>query len=1033
MNWQAMRGTNGPNCISHVLIVTTLFLALLWPDPVRASDEGAIEGIVADTSGAFVSDAQLRALNKDTSAAFSAVSDARGLFEFPVLPVGTYELTVERSGFASLVQKDLFVTVGARINLTLTLTLATKEESIVVNGGMPIVETTRSQVSTTVDPRSISELPVNGRNFNDFVLLTPGVTRDARTGMASFAGQRSMNSLLVDGTDDNQTFFGLPNGSVGENAPYQFSLGVVREFQVNSNAYSAELGRAGAGVINVVTKSGTNDLHGAAFWYYRDKALNADDAVNKLNGRPRAPYYFNQFGAALRGPVLRDKLFFLVSYDGQRSTTQNSVFLNLPAGFAFSSDPVVAGFQQNALAYLAARSASWTRTLDQNVSFIRLDWQMRPSHYLTGHWNRQRFTGAGQENNGPQNSFEHTGSSLVNRDTLSLSLTSASSSSQVNVARFGYVSSEQPGSAYSPNPEANVFQDGQLVLAVGRNPISPRGNAIHGLEWADTLSIPRGRHSLKIGVNALWDRIEFFTASNFSGSYRFNSLESFGRSLAGTPIPVSGEFYRQSFSGSGSPGASTHPDFTEWAAFIQDEWRVTPHLTLNLGLRYDLQRIAGPAVRNPSPALAVAGLDTSFVPQDNNNIAPRVGFAWTPLPDSSRMVLRGGYGVFYGNTPSIMTARPFFQNGVTVQTFTFKAETQPQLIPTYPDTECGPPDPSGVPPSCAAPTQATGSPILVFFSPRYVQPYTQQGSLGIEVEARHNLSVSFGYLWVKGTHLQRTRDVNLGAPTGPFHIGIADTDTALTYEKFTSRPIEGFDRIWLFESAASSTYHGLVLQANKRMAKNLQFLGSYTLGKVIDDVPDHFTVNPGFDDFGQVSDPSNPRADRGPGANDQRHRFVLSGILRLDYAQNLPRPAKAILGGWEISGIFTAQSGHPYSGLVSFDLNNDGNSATDRTPGLGRDTFCLPATISWDPRVTRNVPLNERVKLQLLWEAFNVLNHTNVTGVRTTQFSFSTAVGVCRIAGVPCLVPQNLGLSAFGTPTATSGPRIMQLSAKLVF
>src|SRR5215467_9601557 len=251
---------------SLALAVSVLILALRFPARVRAGDEGSIEGTVVDPSGAGVSAAHLKALNIDTSATFFAFSNERGLFEFLVLPVGTYELTVWRGGFASLVQKDLFVTVGARINLTLTLTVATTEESIVVNGGTPIVETTRSQVSTTIDPRSISELPVNGRNFNDFVLLTPGVTRDARTGMASFAGQRSMNSLLVDGTDDNQTFFGLPNGSVGENAPYQFSLGVVREFQVNSNAYSAELGRAGAGVINVVTKSGTNDLHGTGFW-----------------------------------------------------------------------------------------------------------------------------------------------------------------------------------------------------------------------------------------------------------------------------------------------------------------------------------------------------------------------------------------------------------------------------------------------------------------------------------------------------------------------------------------------------------------------------------------------------------------------------------------------------------------------------------------------------------------------------------------------------------------------------------------------
>ena len=223
--------------------------------------------------------------------------------------------------------------------------------------------------------------------------------------------------------------------------------------------------------------------------------------------------------------------------------------------------------------------------------------------------------------------------------------------------------------------------------------------------------------------------------------------------------------------------------------------------------------------------------------------------------------------------------------------------------------------------------------------------------------------------------------------------------------------------------------HGLVLQLNKRWAQNFQLLGSYTFGKVIDDVPDHLVVNPGADDFAQLSDSTNPRADRGPGANDQRHRLVVSGIWLPVAHENWPCVARAILGGWELSGIFTAQSGHPYSGLVSSDLNNDGNPATDRIPGLGRDTFYLPASFSLDPRVTRNVPLHERMRLQLIWEAFNVLNHANVTGVRTTQYALSS----CGIAAVPCLVSQNAGLSAFGTPTLTSGPRIMQLSAKFVF
>jgi outer membrane receptor protein involved in Fe transport len=1013
-------------------VVPVLLISILCGLPALAGSDGSIEGRLLDPTGAAVAGARLTVRNVHTDATCSATSDATGSFNFPILTVGTYEVTATRDGFARLVVKDVYVAVGARVRLEEVLTIAAAAESVVVTASGSGLETTRSQVSSIINEQQIHSLPVNGRNFSDFVLLLPGVTQDARTKLASFAGQRNMNSLLVDNVDSNQTFFGFPmGGGAGSHAPYQFSLATVEEFQVNSNAYSAELGRAGAGVINVVTKSGTNDVHGNAFWYYRDRSLNANDAVVKLNGLPKPAYHFNQFGGILGGPIKKDKLFFLVNYEGQRSAAQNDILLHLPNGFQFSDV-----FEQRAWSYLIARSAPYQRTLDQNVWFGKIDWQLSPSELLSGRWNHQRFSGLGQENSGPQIAFEHSGTFSVNTDALSVSVTSTYALSHVNQARFNYIGSSEPGSAYSANPEAQVFQSGQLLLAVGRNPISPRLNDIQRLEWSDTLSFPHGRHTLKIGGDALWDRIEFFTASNFSGSYRFNSLESFGRSLAGTTVLGPGEFYRQAFSGVGTSGATTHPNFTEWAGFVEDTWRILPRLTLNLGARYDLQVIAQPTEKNPSPALATVGLDTSFAPLDGNNLAPRLGFAWMPLTENERFLVRGGYGVFYGNTPSVMTARAFFQNGVTVQTETFSTgSAQAGLAPSYPSNLCGLPPPSGIPPNCPAPASAASSPTLVFFSPHYVQPYTQQGNLGIEAEPKQGLSFSVTYLWVKGSHLQRTQDVNLNLNTAPATIGIAGTNTRLAYQKFSNlRPIPGFDRIWLFESAASSTYHGLTAQLHKRLTHNFQLEASYTLSKVIDDVPDQFTVNPGVDDFDQLSDESNPRADRGPGSNDQRHRFVVSGIWSLNYVQELPGPIKAIFEGWELSGIVVAQSGHPYSGLINFDLNNDGNAATDRTPGLGRNTYYLPANVSLDPRIARTVSISKKIKLEVIGEAFNVLNHSNIVGVQTSQFSVSSDPLLCGpTAGTPCLVPNRVGLEAFGMPTSSSGPRIIQFSAKLMF
>ena len=1015
--------------------LTFLLLNPALHDFTNATSLGSIEGTVTDPSGAVVSAVTVRIQHLSTAATLSTTTNDQGLFWFPALPVGVYELVAEKAGFSTWIQNDISVTVGGRINLAISLVLAAAEQRTTVSADPPLLESTRSGVSTTIGDRAISGLPLNGRSFVDLVLLTPGVTR-ASSGNPnmgpSFEGQNRMYSLLVDGTDNNNTFFGEALGfGAGHN---QYSLDTVQEFQVNTNAYSAEFGRVGDGLVNVVTKSGTNDFHGGAFWYYRDRGLNATDLVNKLNGQPKSPYHFNQFGGSVGGPFLENRAFFFVNYEGQRSTNQNVVLLNLPAGFTLSPDPTVAAFQQSALDYLTARSSSWLATFNQDLFFLKTDWILSPRHSFAGRWNRQRFDGEGMQKVGPQISSEHTGATLVSTDTLAAELTSTLSLAWVNVARWGYAQYDNLGRANSANPEANVFEGGQLMLSVGRNPASPNEIALRRLEWSDTAAHSATRHLLKAGLNLLQDWITLFTAPTFSGSYRFNSLESFGRSLAGVPAPLPGEQYIQAFSGEGTPGTSVHPDIFDLAGFVEDEWRLRPQLTLNLGVRYDLESLARPPVSNPSPALVARGLDTGFVPVDNNNFAPRVGLAWNPLSKRS-LVLRGGYGMFYARTPSIMSSRAHFENGITVQTRTFNGGTPTaRLIPAYPNTLCGLPDPSGIPPSCAAPASGAGPPMLMMFDRHYVEPVVHQWSFGIELQLQQNTALSVGYLGVHGTHLQRLRDINLSDPSLA-SIPIANTDTVLTYLRFNSpRPIAGFDRIFLFESSASSTYHGLIVEVRRRFAANLQFLGSYTFSKVIDDKPDSTADNPPATDGLLVQDPSNPAADRALGQTDQRHRFVFSGIWDLNYADRLPRFANVVLRGWMLGGILTAQSGQPYSGLVNFDLNNDGNLASDRTPGLGRNTFTLPNIVSLDTRLTRVFPLkNERARLEVSWEAFNVLNRGNVAAVRTQQFAVSTKVATCGKGVAQCLVPLSSGLTAFGTPTATSGPRIMQLAARLSF
>jgi hypothetical protein len=930
--------------------------------------------------------------------------------------------------------------VGGKLTLAMALSVSAKGETVTVTSEVPVVETTRTQVSSNVNERAIRELPVNGRNFIDFVLLTPGVTRDVRQGDISFAGQRgTMNSLTVDGADNNNTFFGQTTGRTGSGrAPYQFSQDAVQEFQVNSNSYSAELGRAGGAVINVVTKSGTNQFHGAGFWFYRDQSLNANDPIavqNAVLGHRAIPakpkYHFNQFGGDLGGPIVKDKLFFFFDYDGQRNKTPNVITYVAP------NIPAPTANQSAALAYLNARAASFNRGLNQDTYLSKVDWNAG-RHQVSFRWNRQNFTGLNFENGGNVNSLEHTGSSLVKTDTLTGSVTSTLTNSMVNQFRMTFLRDKEPGEANSNNPEAVVrdpIVGNNTLLTVGRNSFSPRETTIKRFQYADNIAYVAGRHTLKVGADIVQDKILNFFPGNFSGAYTFNSLEDFGASLNGVSNPTVS--FSQAFAGAGTTGPTTHPDILQWALFLQDDWRVTKSLTVNVGLRYDEQRIKQPPVQNP---IALAdGFNTAQVPVDNNNVGPRIGFAYSPLTNN-KLVVRGGFGLFYANTPSIMIGTAISNNGINVGTQTFTGAN----APTYPNTKCGAPVAS---PNCAPPVGGTSAPPSIYvFDKHFQNPRVTQANLGVEYGIGNDWSISLSGLHVNGDNLQRTRDVNLSTPT-PATIAFAGNPAnTVSYLRYSSvRPFSAFSRISQFESTASSNYNGMTVEAKRRFSHNYQFSLAYTWSHVIDNNPDATSVVPfsSGDDAKMAADPLNFNTDRGNGSNDARHRFVASYVWDLNYGKELPKMAKAVLGGWSFSGIFTAQSGQPYSALLGSDLNNDSNRQTDRVPGVGRNTFTMPAFYSLDPRLTRTITITERTKMQLFAEAFNLFNHFNVNGVRNQQYAVTTvsainptACGAGFAIGQQCLVaqlPSNVPATYFGLPTSTPGQRIIQLGAKVTF
>ncbi|MBM3761118.1 MAG: carboxypeptidase regulatory-like domain-containing protein [Acidobacteria bacterium] len=309
-----------------------LILAALTVLSALAQSEvggATVNGTVFDPSGATVPKAKLTALNTNTGLARSIESSDAGVYNFVRLPVGQYSITVEKSGFKLYKKSGIELTVGAVLTLDVRLEVGAVTETANVTADIPVVETSRVSTATTVNEKAVRDLPINGRNFLDFTVLTPGVVRDqTRGGDLSFGGQRgTSNSVLVDGGDSNNLFFGQSSGRAGGGRnPYTFSQDAVQEFQVNTSGFAPEIGRSGGGVINMVTKSGTNDFHGTAFWFFRDRSMNANSPINKSRGIARPPYHFNQFGGNLGGPIKKDKLFFFFNYDGQRNTNPNPVF-----------------------------------------------------------------------------------------------------------------------------------------------------------------------------------------------------------------------------------------------------------------------------------------------------------------------------------------------------------------------------------------------------------------------------------------------------------------------------------------------------------------------------------------------------------------------------------------------------------------------------------------------------------------------------------------------------------------------------------
>jgi outer membrane receptor protein involved in Fe transport len=953
----------------------------------------SLSGKITDSSGAVVPAASVTVTEQSTGFSRTTMSNEAGLYNLPRLPIGLYNLSVSKEGFKAIKRDAVPLQVGAVAAVDFRLEIGNAAEEVTVTAEATAVETTSSTASSNITQEAVANLPVNGRNFLDFTLLTPGVVRDpTRGGDLSFAGQRGpANTVLVDGADSNNLFFGQATGRVGFR-PFSYSEEAVQEFQVSSAGYQAEVGRAGGGAINVITKSGSNSVHGSIFEFYRDKGMNANTFINNARGFRKSPYHFNQFGGTLGGPIRKDKLFFFFSYDAQRN---KGSFVVVPS----SSAPAAA------LAALSTYLQPYQTTQNVNAYLGKVDWDVSPKDRVTFRYNVSRYLGKNQENAFGASAAEHTGNNEINTDNVNGAYTRILGSNMVWESRFNFVRDNEPGFANASTPEAVITG----IVTIGRNNFSPRYTTTKTYQPISNLSLVTGSHSMKVGGDFNFERIDNYFPGFFSGGYVFPNYDAF---VNKTPTS-----YTQGFSGTSTVAPVSHPNVNEYALFAQDSWRVNDRLSVNVGLRYDLFNYVKPTTANPNPGLAAAGLSTTNMPTDKSNFGPRIGFAYTPFA-GNRTAVRASYGIFYSRTPGILLSTAMLQNGIDVLTYQLSSSTS--TLPTYPDILSAPPSTGLAPPS------------IYIVDKDFRQGASQQYTLQVEHALGAGYSVTVGYLGLHATHLPRSRDINLYP--SELTTGSLTNGTAIQFWRHPGpngsplRPNPAFGRITLFESGASSVYNGLSLKLDKRFSRGFQLLGSYTFSKVIDTAPDGTSVVPGNsgDDAKVAQDTLLPNVDRGPGVADIRNRFVFSAVWDLNYARSLSNSfARAALGSWNLSTIIQMQSERHFSVTNLGDPGNDGNTNNDREPFVGRGTLEGPGLATVDLRLTRDIPIVERARIRLIVEAFNLFNRANFSSISQNRYSYNAATRV--------FTPNAIFKSATGVLDPGIGSRALQLAAKITF
>jgi hypothetical protein len=917
----------------------------------QSIDYASIGGRVTDASGAVVPGAQVSARHLETNLMITAVTGQQGRFRFPNLRVGHYEITVRQQGFNDAV-RALTLTAGSAFELPVTLTVGGVDASVTVMADATVLEAARSQIAGTVSEPEVRSLPLNGRNFLELALLVPSVSptnvgstqlfpeTSAVPGVSlSVGSQRNLsNNFIVDGLSANDDAAALSGITYGVDA--------VEQFQVVTSGAQAELGRALGGYVNVVTKSGTNVLRGTAYSYFRDDGLNEKNALSGT----KLPMNQGQFGGSLGGPLVSNRTFYFTNaewrdLDQTGLTTisdANVAVVNARLAAVGYAGPLVAtGVYANPVS-----STNVLGKVDHQVSGAD-QMSIRYSLYDVGAENSRGAGGL----NAPSAS-----SALDNLDqTLAVNNTFTISSRTVLETRAQFAHSDLEAPATDPvGPAVSIAG----VATFGTSSSSPTRRLNKMYQVVNNLSHQAGAHAFRTGIDFLYNDVRITYPRAVRGSYTFSSLANF---LAGV---YNNAGFTQTFGA--SEVAQGNPNL---GMYVQDEWKVSPQLTLNLGVRYDLQ------------FLETIGTDT-------NNVSPRVGAAWSPF-DSRRLLVRGSAGVFYDRVPLRALANALLSAGNTTDLANLR-QIGVSLSPTQVGAPVFPNILPGVVPSVTLVNLTT-------MDRELQNANSRQASVEVEQQFGERTTVSVGYQYLRGLDLLMS--VNQNVPS----CVASGTNNGC-------RPNPDYANNSQYSAAGASNYHGLHVTLMQRPGRWGHFRISYTLSKSMNNLGEFF--------FSSPIDPSDISKDWGRSDDDQRHRLVLNGVVQTSTA-----PATTVwsylTNGFQVSGMLQAYSALPYnitSGVTTIQ-GTAGRPIVDgefieRNVGVGSDFLSL------NLRINRSFPLTGRAQLEVLAEGFNLTNHVNVV-TRNTNFGSGA-------------YPTN-PLPTFGQITAVGEPRSFQLGARLRF